>query len=67
MHANATLTPLTRAKMAAYHHDHGNTAWELFLDGSNLTGETARVHTSFLKDSVVLPDRNFSTGIRLFF
>ena len=51
----------------AYHHDQGTTAWELFLDGSNLTGETARVHTSFLKDSVVLPDRNFSTGIRLFF
>jgi iron complex outermembrane receptor protein len=51
----------------AYHHDQGDTAWELFLDGSNLTGETARVHTSFLKDSVVLPDRNFSTGIRVFF
>lgn len=51
----------------AYHHDQGNTAWELFLDGSNLTDQTARVHTSFLKDSVVLPGRNFSTGIRLFF
>ena len=51
----------------AYHHDSGRTAWELFLDGSNLTDQTARVHTSFLKDSVVLPGRSISTGIRLFF
>jgi iron complex outermembrane receptor protein len=51
----------------AYHHDNGGTAWELFVDGSNLTDQTARVHTSFLKDSVVLPGRSFSTGIRLFF
>ncbi|HEY5972542.1 MAG TPA: TonB-dependent receptor [Pseudoxanthomonas sp.] len=51
----------------AYHHDLGDTAWELFLDGSNLTGERARVHTSFLKDSVLLPDRNFSAGVRVFF
>ena len=51
----------------AYHRDMGDTAWELFLDGSNLTGEHARVHTSFLKDSVLLPDRNFSAGVRVFF
>ncbi|MEP6908342.1 MAG: TonB-dependent receptor [Pseudoxanthomonas sp.] len=51
----------------AYHHDSGRTAWELFVDGNNLTDQTARVHTSFLKDSVVLPGRNISTGIRLFF
>ncbi len=51
----------------AYHRDMGQSAWELFLDGSNLTGQRARVHTSFLKDSVLLPDRSFSTGIRVFF
>jgi transposase InsO family protein len=28
MHANATLTPLTRAKMAAYHHAHGTSLRE---------------------------------------
>nr|WP_246189338.1 TonB-dependent receptor [Pseudoxanthomonas kalamensis] len=52
----------------AYHGDAGSQlAWEVFLDGNNLTGETARVHTSFLKDSVVLPDRNFAFGVRVFF
>ncbi|NDK39310.1 TonB-dependent receptor [Pseudoxanthomonas gei] len=66
---NETPTPgytLVDAHLA-YHHDAGGSAWELFLDGSNLTDQTARVHTSFLKDSVVLPGRGFSTGIRLFF
>ncbi|MEO6519162.1 MAG: TonB-dependent receptor [Pseudoxanthomonas sp.] len=51
----------------AYHHDTGSSAWEVFLDGSNLGNQTARVHTSFLKDEVMLPGRGFSTGIRFFF
>jgi iron complex outermembrane receptor protein len=51
----------------AYHHDSGDTAWELFLDGSNLTDQVARVHTSFLKDSVMLPGRSASFGVRVFF
>jgi len=51
----------------AYHQDVGNRAWELFVDGSNLTGQEARVHTSFLKDVVLLPDRNVSFGVRVFF
>jgi iron complex outermembrane receptor protein len=52
---------------AAYHFDRGNTGWELFADAGNLTNQVAHVHTSFLKDSVVLPGRNMSFGVRLFF
>jgi iron complex outermembrane receptor protein len=51
----------------AYHFDHGALGWELFLDGTNLTDEEARVHTSFLKDSVILPGRGFAVGVRTFF
>lgn len=51
----------------AYHRDHDHYGWELFLDGSNLTDEVARVHTSFLKDSVVMPGRGISGGVRVFF
>ncbi|MEP6633253.1 MAG: TonB-dependent receptor [Luteimonas sp.] len=58
---------------AAYHWDTQRsdgtegTGWELFLDGSNLTDRIGRVHTSFLKDDVMLPGRSVSTGIRVFF
>ncbi len=51
----------------AYHVDAGRTAWEVFLDGNNLADEKARVHTSFLKDDVMLPGRNASFGVRVFF
>ncbi len=51
----------------AYHWDTDAYGWEVFVDGRNLTGRIARVHTSYLKDSVVLPDRNFSLGLRVFF
>ncbi|MEH6418742.1 TonB-dependent receptor [Pseudomonas sp. CGJS7] len=51
----------------AYHWDAGNLGYELFLDGTNLTDQTARVHTSFLKDSVVLPGRGVDFGVRVFF
>ena len=52
----------------AYHRDFGGrAAWEVFADGSNLTDQVARVHTSFLKDSVVLPGRSVSFGLRVFF
>lgn len=36
----------------------------LYLKGHNLTDEHARVHSSFLKNSVPLPGRGFSLGIR---
>ncbi|RDY69737.1 TonB-dependent receptor [Lysobacter soli] len=52
----------------AWHQDtaHGN-AWEVFLDGSNLLDEEARVHTSFLKDVAPLPGRGVAFGVRAFF
>ena len=51
----------------AYHVDAGATSWEVFLDGSNLADQDARVHTSFLKDDVMLPGRSASFGVRMFF
>jgi iron complex outermembrane receptor protein len=36
----------------------------LYLQGSNLTNEEARPHTSFLKDIAPLPARAFAAGIR---
>lgn len=51
----------------AYHWDTDAYGWEVFLDGRNLTDQTARVHTSFLKNNVVLPGRNFNIGVRMFF
>lgn len=51
----------------SYHVDAGRTSWEFFLDGNNLADQDARVHTSFLKDSVTLPGRNFALGMRAFF
>lgn len=51
----------------AYHFDYGDTGWELFLDGKNLTDAEARVHTSFLKDRVALPGRGVALGVRVFF
>lgn len=51
----------------AWHFDVGTVGWELFVDANNLTDEVARVHTSFLKDQVVLPGRNFAAGVRVFF
>lgn len=51
----------------AWHQDRDAFGWELFLDGHNLTDQEARVHTSFLKDVVVLPGRGVSAGVRVFF
>ncbi|MGQ0799473.1 MAG: TonB-dependent receptor [Pseudomarimonas sp.] len=51
----------------AYHVDGERLSWELFVDANNLRGQVGRVHTSFLKDAVVLPGRNYSAGLRVFF
>jgi iron complex outermembrane recepter protein len=51
----------------AWHWDTDDYGWEVFVDGNNLTDESARIHTSFLKDNVVLPGRNFGLGVRMFF
>ena len=52
---------------AAHHFDTGNVSWEVFADASNLTNQTARVHTSFLKDVAPLPGRGVGFGVRAFF
>ncbi len=44
-----------------------DTECELFLRGTNLGDEDARVSTSFLKDIAPLPGRNFTAGVRLSF
>jgi iron complex outermembrane receptor protein len=40
------------------------TTYALFLRGTNLLDEDARRHTSFLKNELPLPGRNYSMGIR---
>jgi iron complex outermembrane receptor protein len=50
-----------------WHWDTDRYGWEVFVDGRNLGDADARVHTSFLKDNVLLPGRGFSAGVRLFF
>lgn len=52
----------------AWHRDlREGLAWEVFVDGSNLTNREARPHTSFLKDLVPLPGRSLAFGVRAFF
>jgi iron complex outermembrane receptor protein len=51
----------------AYHWDTQTFGWEAYLQGSNLTDEEARVHTSFLKDVAPLMGRNVTAGLRVFF
>ena len=45
----------------------GGAVFEVFAIGSNLADEGARKHTSFVKDSVPLPGRNFTAGFRSHF
>ncbi|MBW3549518.1 MAG: TonB-dependent receptor, partial [Proteobacteria bacterium] len=65
-----TATPgytLVDAHLAWHVDTSGGNAWEMFLDGSNLLDEEARVHTSFLKDLAPLPGRGVAFGVRAFF
>jgi len=41
--------------------------WEAFVDGNNLTNQTARPATSLFKDVAPLPGRNVSVGVRAYF
>ncbi|MBO9491321.1 TonB-dependent receptor [Endozoicomonas sp. G2_1] len=50
-----------------YVHQLNNADLVLFLRGSNLTDEEARVHTSFLKDQAPLPGRSLTIGMRVEF
>lgn len=51
----------------SYHWDGASHGWEIFLDGNNLADQTARAHTSFLKEIAPLPGRSLAFGIRAFF
>ncbi len=67
--ADETATPgftLVNAQVS-YHWDTETFGWETYLQGSNLTDEEARLHTSFLKDVAPLMGRNLTAGIRVFF
>lgn len=43
------------------------TSWEFFVDGTNLTNQTARLATSYIKDKAPLPGRALAFGVRAFF
>lgn len=43
------------------------TSWEFFVDGTNLTNQTARLATSYIKDKAPLPGRAVAFGVRAFF
>ncbi|MDF3055899.1 MAG: TonB-denpendent receptor [Rariglobus sp.] len=45
----------------------GPVVYDLFMRGSNLTNEEARMHTSFLKDIAPLPGRSVTAGLRASF
>nr|WP_232310210.1 TonB-dependent receptor [Pseudoxanthomonas mexicana] len=51
----------------AYRWDRSASSWEVFLDGSNLTDEEARPHTSLLRNYAPLPGRGVAFGIRAYF
>ncbi len=46
---------------------HGPVVYDLFVRGTNLTDEEARLHTSFLKSIAPLPGRSLTLGVRASF
>jgi iron complex outermembrane receptor protein len=51
----------------AYAFDLGRAKGQLFVRGTNLLDETARVHASFLKDIAPLPGADVAMGVRFSF
>ena len=45
----------------------GKTKHQLVMRGTNLGDETGRVHTSLIKDRVILPGRNISFSYKMQF
>jgi len=58
---------LVNAHFAWTFHNDARSQWEAFLDGNNLTNQTARPATSLFKDVAPLPGRNISVGLRAYF
>lgn len=48
-------------------HNGADSQWEAFLDGKNLTNQTARLATSLFKEQSPLPGRGVSMGVRAWF
>ena len=68
--ANESITAgytLVNANLAWRQERGDGRAWEVFLDGRNLTNRLAREHTSQLKDYTVLPGRGVAFGLRAWF
>jgi iron complex outermembrane receptor protein len=58
---------LVNAHVGWTFHNGEQSQWEAFVDGTNLTGQTARLATSLFKDESPLPGRNVSVGVRAWF
>lgn len=58
---------LVNASVAWRSEGNDGRAWEVFLDGRNLSNRLAREHTSQLKDYTVLPGRGLAFGLRAWF
>ncbi len=52
---------------AGYHLLLGKTKHQLVFNATNLSDEAARVHTSVIKDRVLLPGRSISAAYKVFF
>ncbi len=48
-------------------HNGIDSQWQLFLEGRNLTNQTARLATSLFKEESPLPGRNIAVGMRAWF
>ena len=51
----------------AYSGKTGNTPWQVYVKGGNLTDRLAYAHTSFIKTAAPLMGRNITVGVRVSF
>ena len=51
----------------AYSGKTGNTPWQVYVKGGNLTDRLAYAHTSFIKTAAPLMGRNVTVGVRVSF
>jgi iron complex outermembrane receptor protein len=53
--------------MVSYRIQRGPSHWDVYLRGTNLTNQEARIHTSFLKEVAPLQGRSITAGVRMDF
>ncbi len=58
---------LFNASMAYTLASNSRSEWEAYLEGSNLTNQTARLATSLIKAQAPLPGRGVTLGVRAYF